>query len=479
MCVENECMKEINTKNVTGKVHSKCVSGTSEILREQSIRVAQPYSLRMLLVDVNSNGRQGGNSEAGVTIAANDDGRTRVHIIADNDVAVVTSWQTRLQLGRPRRVVVTVHRDEALVATAECNTIVVVAILPGGNAGGTNGIAPANHVSDGRTAVFADPMLTIVTVLAVLNTNGRRSQISVRRREVVTGHHADTSIGPGQHENVSKGVQVTVLVGELGATVALSVMVVQENRRGGVRQHSPRFTERFQVLHLSRGLDIGIQVVGIVKFRHLANRCVHAWLDGFTRSTDDFLSNVSIAGQGRQQGLQLTRILVLGRINTETTNAHVVQIHEVATNLRLNVRGSGRQVRKAHQVTGLHIVLISVVVDLAIGHFVVGVMVEVRRAVDGESARGVRATTDTSSRASSHVVNHRINNDGDIRGLASGNHTAECGFITGAGNNLVSDWLVTSPPFRALDVLHGGRHLHGTISLRAQKIFAFRSNISP
>ena len=36
MCVENECMKEINTKNVTEKVHSKCVSGASEILREQS-----------------------------------------------------------------------------------------------------------------------------------------------------------------------------------------------------------------------------------------------------------------------------------------------------------------------------------------------------------------------------------------------------------------------------------------------------------
>ena len=60
---------------------------------------------------------------------------------------------------------------------------------------------------------------------------------------------------------------------------------------------------------------------------------------------------------------------------------------------------------------------------------------------------------------SPHVVDYWVCNDIDTRSVAPPDHVGELVTVSGPRLKLVRDRLVTRPPGRALDMLHGGRDL--------------------
>jgi hypothetical protein len=48
---------------------------------------------------------------------------------------------------------------------------------------------------------------------------------------------------PGEHEDIGEGVQVTILVSQLSAAIALSIVVIHEHSRVLVGHHSPTLSK--------------------------------------------------------------------------------------------------------------------------------------------------------------------------------------------------------------------------------------------
>ena len=93
----------------------------------------------------------------------------------------------------------------------------------------------------------------------------------------------------------------------------------------------------------------------------------------------------------------------------------------------------------------MHIVLIIVIVHLAIGVEVIGIMVEIIGAVGWVRAGPKLRSADTSARSCCHMVNYSIYYDSDIDGIASLDHILELALATRARYDIVRDWLVSRP----------------------------------
>ena len=257
--------------------------------------------LLLLGVGVDGDRVQGGHDEAAdVAAAVNSDGAGAggglVGIVAPSQhVAVGARRQSCVQrAGLPRVVRVAVEGDER-VAVAREGDLVGRASRPVRDVAGASCVAPCYHVADLRPAVLTDPVLAVGAVAASLHAHRGGSGVGVG--EVVGGHDPHVGVGPGQHEQVGEVVQGAVLVGQLGAPIALSVvadiieyttvytqgeqasrlysleqqqiLLVEEGHGVLVWHEAPRFSEVLQICHLVLADDVGVQVVGVVELGHL------------------------------------------------------------------------------------------------------------------------------------------------------------------------------------------------------------------
>ena len=126
-------------------------------------------SALLLLVDMDGNSRDCWDGDGSLAIAIDSDGWARRQVIGADDVAVGAGWKTSGQSDRPRGGSA-VHSDESLAATRESN-LVAVSLLPVSNIRGASSVSPGNHVGDWSPTMFADPILSVVAVGAIVDVN--------------------------------------------------------------------------------------------------------------------------------------------------------------------------------------------------------------------------------------------------------------------------------------------------------------------
>src|SRR5690606_14470032 len=220
------------------------------------------------------------------------------------------------------------------------------------------GVAEAHHGLDLRPVVLALPA---VLPAGVHLAAARRSGVVVG--ELVAGVDVRGAVGPGQHEDVGQGVGGVVLVGQ-GAAVALGVVVVDEDARGGALEVAPALAVVLQVGEVLVVED-PLEVVGVPEFLDVAVAGVLGGLDGLARAEDDLLLPVH-AGVG-EPGLDVRQVggrHVLGGVDAEAVDPEGEQVVHVPGDGPADVLFAGVEVGEADQFAVLDVVAVAVVRDL-------------------------------------------------------------------------------------------------------------------
>mmetsp|Transcript_444 Transcript_444/g.1027 ORF Transcript_444/g.1027 Transcript_444/m.1027 type:complete len:365 (+) Transcript_444:663-1757(+) len=261
--------------------------------------------------------------------------------------------------------------------------------------------------------------------------------------------------------------------------MALRVVVVQE-RHGIIALHeAPGLAEGAQVLELAVDVEVGRERVGKVELCNLSQRGVHLRCDSLAGPSNHLLEDEQVVLDSVHNAAQLARILMLGSIDANASNADGLHVVNVVCDLRLNPLAGRAQIREPNEVTVLHVPLVLVIGNLAVLAVVAIVVMHVIGGVDRGGPIAIRLSADAGTTARCDVIDHCIGVDANASLVASPDHVRKLRLVARAADEVVSHWLVPGPPLRARDVVVRWRDLHGLEALRAQEFLALLCHVRP